>query len=179
MIRIGLTLAFVLVSISSYAFAVENEELSRQFVESVFSQFNFVVEMPHYLIFLVIFLNNSVKAFLAILLGVLVIPPVFFVVTNGAILGIVVGVKSLEIGLTKTLLLILPHGVIEIPAMILSASYGMEIGVAVLKKMKDGDVELSAVFKEKIGKFLRYLVPAFFVAALIETYVTPLVANLF
>ena len=178
MIRLTLSLLFVLTSASSYYFALENLELSREFVESLFTQFGFVVNLPHYLIFLIIFLNNSVKSLFAILLGVLLIPPLFFVIANGLILGIVVGVKSVEIGLMKTLLLIVPHGIIEIPAMIISASYGIELGLTVLKKMRDENVKLSLVFQEKIGKFVRYLLPAFFIAALIETYVTPIVANL-
>lgn len=134
MIRFTLALLFVLTTLASYNFAIENPDSAKEVVDSLFSQFNFVIELPHYLVFLVIFLNNSIKAFLAIILGVLLIPPIFFVLTNGFILGIVVGVKGAELGLIKTLMMILPHGIIEIPAMIVSAAYGTEVGIAVLKK---------------------------------------------
>lgn len=179
MIKLALALLFILTTLASYSFSIENPDSAKEVVDTLFSQFNFVVDLPHYLVFLVIFLNNSIKAFLAVLLGVLLIPPLFFVLTNGFILGIVVGVKGAEIGLVKTLMMILPHGIIEIPAMIISAAYGMEIGIAVLKKIRNEEVNLSRVFHEKIVKFWKYLLPAFFTAALIETYLTPVVANLF
>ncbi len=177
MIAAILFVVFLFMVFSGYEFAVENPELANEFINSLFSQFEFTIKLPHYLLFLLIFLNNSIKSFLAVVLGVFfAIPPLFFVISNGALLGIVIGAKSSEVGLAKVLLLIVPHGVVEIPALILAASYGVEVGLAVIKKLLGKEIEISEVLAEKIKKYFKIVLPMLLVAALIETYVTPMFA---
>ena len=177
MIAVILSVLFLFMVLSGYEFALENPELANELINSLFSQFEFTIKLPHYLLFLLIFLNNSIKSFLAVVLGIVfAIPPLFFIVSNGALLGIVIGAKSSEVGLAKVLLLIIPHGVIEIPALILSASYGVEVGLAAIKKLLGRDVDVSEVLVEKIKKYFKVVLPMLLVAALIETYVTPMFA---
>ncbi|MGU3474063.1 stage II sporulation protein M [Paenibacillus sp. D51F] len=83
--------------------------------------------------FLFIFFNNAVKALIVMAAGILFgALPVFFLVMNGMVLGYLWTIESAEAGTRETLLHfakgILPHGIIEIPVIILAAAYGMKLG---------------------------------------------------
>ena len=121
-----------------------------------------------------IFLNNAVKTLMAILLGALFgLVPAFFLVVNGAALGVVLSLSTQSRGLWVSLLSVLPHGALELPAVFLGTAIGIMIGTSVTRK-------LFAKSETKIGKelggalkfFCTVIVPLLFVAAFVEAYVT-------
>ncbi len=71
---------------------------------------------------------------------------------------------------------ILPHGVIELPMVLLSAALGTRIGVAALLRMigKISTEEILSEMKRSVSFYFRWILPLLFVAAVIETFVTPL-----
>jgi len=53
----------------------------------------------------------------------------FAVATNGFVLGVVYRFASRGFGYVKAAKMELPHGVLEIPAVVIAASYGLWLGV--------------------------------------------------
>ncbi|NOV00565.1 stage II sporulation protein M [Paenibacillus planticolens] len=91
-------------------------------------------ENPQLWFFFIIFLNNAVKSvgiiFLGLFFGVL---PLFMLVANGMILGYVLSLQTHESTLSIVLKGILPHGIIEIPVILLACAYGLKLGMLVWK----------------------------------------------
>ncbi|AEA46164.1 stage II sporulation protein M [Archaeoglobus veneficus] len=147
-------------------------------IEAVFEGFEFIKDAGPLTIFAFIFLNNSIKAIIATAAGLFFgIFPLSFIALNGYLIGLVVYVKGLEFGFEKTLLYLVPHGILEIPAIILACSYGTWLGTRFVRRLRGEDVDLKEDFKIAVSKCLKIVVPMLFVAALIETFVTPIVAS--
>jgi len=130
---------------------------------------------PSWIIFLaffaVLFLNNSFTCFLDIILGPLIgIFPLFSVFINGGLLGWFAKEQGLIIFLA-----IVPHGMFEIPAFLLSTSIGLRLGREVLKRK--GDRHLKKELRNGLRVFLAVVLPLLFIAALIESAL--IVATLF
>ena len=130
---------------------------------------------PTWIIFLaffaVLFLNNSFTCFLDIILGPLIgIFPLFSAFINGGLLGWFAKEQGLIIFLA-----IVPHGMFEIPAFLLSASIGLRLGREVLKRK--GDRDLKKELRNGLRVFLILVLPLLFIAALIESAL--IVATLF
>ena len=123
-------------------------------------------DVPPIAIFVIILLNNSIKSFGAMILGIFLgIAPILFVAINGAIIGIFARVFGEEIGTLAFLMKILPHGVIEIPAIILASSYGVWLGLQFVRDRKNIDKHL----RYATSRFLKVVLPMLIAAAAIET----------
>ena len=84
--------------------------------------------------FWTIFLNNLMAAFFMILFGLFFgIFPAYGLFVNGAVLGFVLRQKQMQGGDPLMLFVqgILPHGILELPAIIFAAAIGMKLGVLV------------------------------------------------
>lgn len=89
---------------------------------------------PQLWFFIVIFLNNAIKSVAIIFVGLLLgVPPLFMLVANGMILGYVLSLQTHESTLSIVLKGILPHGIIEIPVILLACAYGLKLGMLVWK----------------------------------------------
>ncbi len=129
-------------------------------------------------------LLNNVRACMAAI-GLGIIPflflPVIALVTNSAIIGTLFGL-SMELGLPIGTMIagILPHGIFEIPALIMAISLGIyvckEITMRILKK-REGSLREDLA---DAGRFLALIIlPLIITAAVIEAYITPLVIEMF
>lgn len=140
---------------------------------------DFIAPLPQISVFLFIFLKNA----LAILIGFVLSPfflivPVAALVLNGGLLGLVsvlvVEQKSLGFLLAGTL----PHGVFEIPALIIGQAAALSFGSVFFTALfrKDRRALVLPNMKQNLwhlGIALTLLVPA----AFIETYLTPLLVR--
>jgi len=131
------------------------------------------------LLFFIIFVNNAVKALVAIGLGILVgIPPVLFVGINGFILGAVVSwAKSVQ-GLGYVVASIAPHGVIEIPMLLLATALGFMVGLESLKWLRRRESMVKSQLLASLKLYVKVVLPGLAVAAVIEVLVTPWLAGL-
>mgnify|MGYP000657402000 CR=1 FL=1 len=115
---------------------------------------------------LIIFYNNLRLVVLNIFLGILILPPIFitmynsYVITSFIISGDVV----------KNLILVLPHGVIEIYAFLLSSALGLRLGMNVLIRKR----RFSAELKFCLNK-LALITILLLIASFIEVFITPLI----
>lgn len=127
-----------------------------------------------------IFLNNWLVSIATALAGLgFGLPSSLTIFFNGYGLGIVVPAFK---DLTLFLVGILPHGVIEIPSLILSGSIGLKLGWAALRAKVDPSPQnqefLSLTLKQTVYIVVG-LAPLFFVAGAIEGNVTPIIMRLF
>jgi uncharacterized membrane protein SpoIIM required for sporulation len=128
---------------------------------------DFTQSYPLWIIFLaffaVIFLNNSFTCFLDIILGPLIgIFPMFSAFINGGLLGWFAQEEGLIIFLA-----IVPHGIFELPAFLLSAAIGLRLGREVLKRK--GERHLKKELKKGLRVFLVLVLPLLIIAAFIES----------
>jgi stage II sporulation protein M len=115
-----------------------------------------------------ILLNNISTAFFGVVLGVLIgIFPVFNAFLNGYVIGFVMNRIGAEIGFGGVLLRLIPHGIFEIPALIISLGLGLRLGMFILAKNKKKDLKYS--FENALRVFLFVVVPLLIIAAIIET----------
>jgi len=117
--------------------------------------------------FWLIFSNNFQAGFFAIILGIgFGIFPVAATVANGYLLGFVSNYAVSERGIF-ILWRLLPHGLFELPAIILSISVGLKIGIDFFRKNR------IKILRENLGKALLFFVfiviPLLVIAALIES----------
>lgn len=132
--------------------------------------------------FIFIFFNNAIKSILIIYLGALLgILPVIFLVMNGMMIGFLVYTRSTE-GVDLINLIVkglLPHGIIEIPAILIAAAYGLKFGKIILDSLTTWDSAARYRLKTERRQFMRSTVTAAFwivimlvVAAGIESTIT-------
>lgn len=149
------------------------QEVSRQLEQSGNVQWNF---------FIFIFFNNAIKSVLVIYAGIFFgILPVIFLVINGMVIGFLVHITtdngaSLFDIVVKGLL---PHGIIEIPVIIIACAFGLKFGGLASRSL----IELGSAKRQGLGKqwetFLRrtltalcWVVILLFIAAIIESTIT-------
>lgn len=127
---------------------------------------------------LFIFLNNTVKAIVFMYLGIFFgILPIFFLLINGMVIGYLLTMldaQGLHVG-EVVLKGLLPHGILELPAIIIASAYGIRFGSLFMKKLIP-----SMRKKYEMRNFMRqtvtlmfYLTVTLLIAAVIESTVTP------
>ncbi|MDL2261506.1 stage II sporulation protein M [Methanimicrococcus sp. OttesenSCG-928-J09] len=134
-------------------------------------------------VMLFIFFNNTRIVFMLIFLGFFFgILPISVVLVNGFAIGIVAEYTIKSKGLVFLLTGLLPHGIIEIPIILLGAGVGYNMGIQATQTLRK--CKTFEAFKQNfIGCtwiFFLFVVPLLFVAAIIEVYVTgPLLGVVF
>lgn len=118
-----------------------------------------------------IFFQNIKVSLMLISFGVFTLgfSTLLLLINNGVSLGI--ALKSLSFDWAYILYL-LPHGIIEIPAILLSAILGIQLICNLI--LESGKYKLSFFLKRLLIIFL-----CFFIAACIETYITPVLCSNF
>ena len=171
-----LTAIFLVSAYIGYTTAKEKADI--KFLEKFFEKFKGLLKLSPLLLMLAIFANNAVKSLAAMLGGFFFgIFPVLFIASNGYIIGLVVSLKESEMGLLKVLLAIIPHGVLEIPAVLIASSYGVWLGLKFYRAML-GKGEFKPYLKKALIVYFKIVVPLLFIAAFIETFITPVLASL-
>ncbi len=113
--------------------------------------------------FVVIFLNNAFTCFLDIILGPLLgIFPLFSVILNGGLIGWFAQEEGLIVFLA-----IVPHGMFEIPAFLLSTAIGVKLGREVLKRKEER--HLKDELRKGLRTYLILVLLLLLIAALIES----------
>ena len=174
------TAIFLVSVVSGYLYADSNPYESAMVMQELSGELGWITDLDPVLILFAIFLNNAIKSFLVIVLGVLVIIPIMFIVLNGYILGIVMCESARIEGPVFVAAAILPHGIIELPMVLLSAALGTRIGMLLLLRIsgKISTEEILSTLKWSISFYFRWILPLLFVAAVIETFITPAVLRI-
>ncbi len=139
----------------------------------------FLASLPLPLVAVVIFMKNASALLLSFALSpIFCLLPILTLTVNGWLLAFVSVIVSQEKSLGFVLAGLLPHGVFELPALILGEAAALSFGaMVILALFKKGQRDqLLPGLKQN----LRYLVVALALllpAAVIETYVTPLLLS--
>lgn len=167
-----MTVLFLISAFSGYYVALKNQDGARAIVDQIYATFGFVKTWNSFSIFLFIFLNNSLKALVILIFGILFgLVPLIFVFINGFAIGMIVFVALQKIGAEKVFLGLAPHGILEIPAILLAAGYGLWLGSVFYRSLKYGE-PFKAAFLWALKKYFKVILPLLFLAAIIETYLT-------
>lgn len=67
---------------------------------------------------------------------------------------------------------LLPHGIIEIPMVVISAAVGIRLGLKVIAAFKGESVSLKEEMLTGIKFFFYWVMPLLFIAAVVETFIT-------
>jgi stage II sporulation protein M len=171
---------FIIFFILGYAAAVTIPEIGQTIMSSFSSEVSPLKELSPLSLMLGIFANNAIKCLLVVLLGLAFgIVPAFFMLANGLILGIVIGVTMSRTGLLYVLAGTLPHGIIELPMVFISAAIGLKLGVLALKALFGKKEGLLDKVTEALLIYFVWIFPLLLLSAFVETFVTSTILYLF
>jgi len=149
-----------------------------EILEEIMSELAPLGAMGPVTLFLIIFFNNSIKTFLMMTLGIFFgIAPAIFLISNGYILGVVAYLVGTEDGVSSVLVGIIPHGIVELPVVIIASAYGFWLGSRFILTLRHGE-SIRYHIKNAMHTYLHILVPLFFFAAFVEVFVTDFLLNL-
>ncbi|NIO16660.1 MAG: hypothetical protein GTN70_06625 [Deltaproteobacteria bacterium] len=166
---------FFIAAVIGYLAPMGQKELIGQELSAFFGP---IRELAPPAILTLIFLNNALKSLITILLGFFFgLIPILFISGNGYLLGVLVSLAGTRLGFGEVALRILPHALFEVPAFILAGSLGLWLGLRFFRKVRYRE-EFRPYLSLSLKKFFRIVVPLLLIAALIETFVTPLLAGI-
>jgi len=128
---------------------------------------------------ILIFIKNASALVLSFVLSpILCLVPILSLTVNGWLLAFISSLVIQEESLGFVLAGLLPHGIFELPALIIGQAAALSFGtMAILALLKKGKRNL---LLPNLKQNLRYLLVALallFPAAIIETYITPLLIS--
>jgi stage II sporulation protein M len=147
------------------------------------TQGNMIAAQSSFIQVLMIFITNTGIGAIMILLGymvaqvsglwigTLIMAPIQAYKT-GAIMAHIGSMTSK--GASFLIVAILPHGILELSASFLAMGIGLMLGYHIsMKRTEDPSYQGTVIIKEWWKTFYKVIVPMYFVAALIEVYITP------
>lgn len=162
-------------TIGGYIIGYYNPEIAKSVLESAYGDISFIQQFTSFELFVYIFVRNSLIGLILMVSGIVIgIPTLLILMSNGLIIGAVVGWVIREVGAIVAIMSILPHGIIEIPAVVICGAYGLYIGASSMGKLRRRkDIVLKEIIKRSIGTYIRKPLIMFAVAAAVEAYITP------
>ncbi|WAA12141.1 stage II sporulation protein M [Fervidibacillus halotolerans] len=180
-------LVFIFSGVSSY-FLLLNE---RSVIEELMGKVVDIFEEKNMLepditsgeIALKLFVNNFLASLFVFLSGFIpiFIPAFLIIFLNGALIGVLFAYLKINgIALEPMLFAgILPHGIFEIPALVLAGALAFSISKGMYKKLTNSEFRLRLLLKNTFITFLSVCVLLLVIAALIEAFLTPILIEQF
>ena len=176
---ISLVIFFLCWAVSYFVF-YSNQDLTAGLfntISQIFQENGVYTESGGISFFALLFNNIRASALMAIL-GIIpfLFLPAIILGYNAVIIGIACAFSmAMGTGVSFLVLALLPHGIFEIPALILSAALGIYLCKELVKKLvgRSRLASFSGVFLSMLRFYLCVILPLLVVAALVETYFTP------
>ena len=132
-----------------------------------------------------LFLNNFWATMMSVAFGAipfLFLPTISLIVNSVILGGVSAMMKVMQLGgAFEMFISVAPHGIFEIPALLLGIALGLkfcrEISALVLSKRSLTD--FVSFFSEQVRAIILIIVPLLAVAAIIESYITPVLMEMF
>jgi stage II sporulation protein M len=129
-------------------------------------------------IFARLFFNNLEACILLFLGGASFgILTIFIMSLNGILIGSIMEIVHKEHSFAFVAAAILPHGIFEIPAFIISGALGILLAQSLINEWYDGS-DTGEDAKKFARTFLLYVLPLVAIAAFVEAFITPIVIQL-
>lgn len=175
-----LTGIFFFFVVIGFAVSLKNPDSSAYLIDLFKETFGWITKLDPFERMLAIFKNNALNSLFALVSGIgFGLVPVALIAVNGLFLGMVVEVFSTEKGILFVFAAILPHGIIELPMVFISAGIGLRLGYGMYRFLKGEGTNLKQEFVQGLWFYMVRILPLLFVAAVIESYVTPEIAGYF
>lgn len=180
LIRIYIIISVLLffgTAILGYIAAANDPKFAETWLQSL-DALRWIRDLSPFMIMVVIFLKNLFSCILSVLLGLGIgLMPMIVATSNGILLGVVAYNVIQKEGPLYLLAGIVPHGIIELPVVLVCIAMGMRLGhlfiLAVLKEKTD----LSGETKMAIHLLFKRAAPLLLVAAAIESFITPVILS--
>lgn len=144
--------------------------VSRKMIEMFQAMAGDYREISGGMLFFSILTQNVMATMFVVVFGVIAgIIPTIAVGSNAFGLGVLFHQASEAAGYWKAALKVLPYGVFEIPALLVAASYGLWLGVMVVRRMRGKEVPLKTHMEHAFRRYFAVVFPLLVVAAAIET----------
>lgn len=164
--------------VAGYAWAVSSPDMANDVMQNFSSRFQPFLNMEPLSIMFAIFLNNAFVSLISLVLGLaLGILPILFIAFNGYVIGVISYVVAQQRGFLFIFLALLPHGILELPMVFLSAAIGLRLGHQVISALLGKETDVKREFAEGIRFYISWIVPLLLLAAIIETFITPLILS--
>jgi len=173
-VYIGLSvMIFALTAVMGYFAASMDTELASSMLQEL-EMLKWIMNQPPVMIMIIIFLKNFMACIMSVLLGLgLGILPLLVVVTNGFMLGVVSYNVLQKAGPLYLMAGILPHGIIELPVVLVSIAVGFRLGYLVALSIFGEKADIVKETKVAIHLLIYRIMPLLLLAAFIETFITP------
>ena len=170
------SLMFTISTLMGYWYSSLDPSFANQTSADMGELFAIIEALNPLAIMLIIFLNNSIKCLIALLLGIgFGLIPLVFVTYNGFLIGTIFLIIGRLEGLLYVLVAIVPHGVIELPMVFISAAIGIQLGHDLLNTLVGKKADIKKDFKKGTSFYVNWILPLLFFAAVVETFLTPLI----
>ena len=123
-------------------------------------------------LFFYILLHNVTASLLLLASGLLYgIVPVLAVGSNGFVLGVLYNQEAAAVGYSKAAMKVVPHGIFEIPALLITASYGLWLGILAIRRIRGKEgAALRSPVNHAFERYFAVVFPLLVMAAAIETF---------
>jgi stage II sporulation protein M len=174
-IFIGVTvLVFMLTALMGYFAAAADSELATSWIKEL-EMFKWIMGLPPILIMTAIFLKNFIACVMSVLLGLgFGLVPLLVLTSNGFMIGVVSYSIIHTQGVLYLLAGIVPHGIIELPTILLGISIGFRLGYLLIITLLGEKVDLAGETRTAVYFLTKLFLPLLLLAAAIETFITPI-----
>lgn len=170
---------FLAAAALGFVISISHPDLAASTVGDVAEKLRWILDLSPEKMMLAIFVNNLFASAMALLLGVgFGIVPLIVVVVNGLVVGLVVHQAILVAGAAFVIVAILPHGIIELPTVLVCVGVGFRLGHLMIKTLMGMEADLEGELRAAL-RLLRWVVLFLFIAAAIETFITPVLIQPF
>ncbi|HMA04430.1 MAG TPA: stage II sporulation protein M [Methanomicrobiales archaeon] len=171
--------AFLLTAVAGVALVRQSPSTGQQFIQVIRDQVMGKVDAREPVALAIFIFANNLQACVLLFIGgaTLGILTLAIIASNGVIIGGIMEIVREERGLLYVAAAVLPHGIFEIPSLILSASLGFIVGSALLAEWRGGG-DSAATAAAHGRTFLLVIVPLVAIAAFIEAFITPQIIHL-
>jgi stage II sporulation protein M len=181
-----LSVAFLVSIVLSFIVMVSNERLLFFLVEKVFHMFQesdlLDPDLSNLELAWGLFLNNTRACLTIFAFGFIpiFILPVGALIMNAGVIGVILAFiqKSDQSVWAMIFQGLLPHGIFELPAIIISTALSVYMSVSIWKKLNDSKgFSLKVPIVHSLKTLGLVCIPLLVIAAIIEAFVTPLLLN--
>lgn len=170
-------LVFSVAAVMGYFAAAADSELAANWMKEL-EMFKWILSLHPLLIMLAIFLKNFIACAMSVLLGLgFGLVPLLVLTSNGFMIGVVSYTIIQKQGVLYLLAGIVPHGIIELPTILLGISLGFRLGYLLALIILGEKVDLARETRIAVHFLARWFLPLLFLAAVIETFITPLIIS--
>ncbi|MEF9992276.1 MAG: stage II sporulation protein M [Romboutsia sp.] len=170
---------FSLILIGVFVFT-KNQELAKEIVNSFLEANADMINSNGGITISKLILNNIFASLYSVALGFIpfLFVPVVALITNSLLIGATLGFTSVTMSTSSLkifVLGILPHGILELPALLISLTMGIYLCIKVSNKiLRREDEKIKDVLKEILRVFIMIIVPMLVLAGIIECLITPM-----